>query len=146
MTGLGIGSHTLLVQSYCSNGVAGGSQTISFDILGIPTITKTGESVTIGIRNQTFEIGPNVNPGNVFTLSIYTIDVIIVADPGDIASNIATRLRNAINANTESDWDAHSLAPPSGTIGFPPFASGSGNVVQISMDETNSFTYSASLI
>jgi hypothetical protein len=103
---------------------------------------ESGDHIT---RTETFNIGPNVNAGNKFDLTVYGHTVEYIAVAGDTPASVATALRALINATSEASWNSAGSAPPSGTTGFPPVASGSGNNVVIVLDWVHSFAYSASV-
>lgn len=110
-----------------------------------PTITQVSDSDTGpgGTRTQIFTIGPTVTAGNRYVLTVYSHDITVTAVLGDTPSSIANKLKDAINATTEGDWNDHGSAPASGTPGFKPSASSSGNQVIIVLNYNNSFVANA---
>lgn len=106
-----------------------------------PTITQVNESDTGtgGTRTQIFSIGDVVTSGNRFTLSVYSHAVEIIAVIGDTPSSIAIKLRDAINATSEATWNDHGGAPVTGTVGFKPTATASGNQVIVVLDYQHQF-------
>lgn len=147
ISNLSVGDHILEVQPICGNGVAGTSSSVNFTIKALPTITKINETSTGpgGIRTQYFQIGPNVSVGNKFTMSVYSHIVEVVAIAGDTPTSIATKLKNAINSTTATQWNDAGSAPAVGTAGFPPTATSSGDKLTVQLNYQNSFSYSATV-
>lgn len=110
-----------------------------------PTITQVGQSDTGvgGTRTQIFAIGPTVTANNRYTATVYSHVITILANVGDAPSNIAIKLRDAINNTTESQWNDFGSAPAHGTPGFPPTATASGNQLIVVLDYANSFSVQA---
>lgn len=78
-------------------------------------------------RAQTFLIGDSVLPGDVFEVMVYSHGVSATAVAGDTAASITAKLKNAVGATTETQWNDHSSAPKSGTVGFKPTTSRMAN-------------------
>ena len=105
-------------------------------------ISGTGTGIG-GTETQVFQVGANIAAGNTFRLETYSHPTLIVAVSGDTPSSIAIKLRDAINATTESQWNSSGSAPASGTNGFKPTASASGSQITIVLDAVHSFSSSA---
>lgn len=113
-----------------------------------PSLTQTSQS-QVGpgsTRSQTFTVGANVSANNKFVLTVYSHDVIVVANPGDTSSSIANKLRDAINATSEATWNEFGSAPITGTVGFKPTATASGSSVILVLNYTNSFASNAYIL
>lgn len=110
-----------------------------------PTITQVSNTDTGpgGTTTQIFTIGPTVTAGNRYVLTVYSHNVTVTAVLGDTPSSIATKMKDAIDATTESQWNDMGSAPASGTNGFKPDASASGNQVIVVLNYGNSFSASA---
>jgi hypothetical protein len=91
----------------------------------VGSITPVSNSINAlnGKRIQTFKVGDYVPVGCGYHLQCYGHEISYTAQVGDTATNVATALRNLINATTEAQWNEFGLAPASGTNGFPPQAS-----------------------
>jgi hypothetical protein len=139
------GNHIIEVAPVCSNSIAGASGSVTVQIVSVPTISKINETNTGpgGIRTQIFEIGANVNVGNRFVLTIYSHNTTITAVSGDTPTTIATKMRNAINATSTAQWNSSGSAPASGTSGYPPTSTASGNQITVTMNWGNSFSHQA---
>jgi hypothetical protein len=98
-----------------------------------------------GKRTQVFEVGESVSAGNKFRLTVYSHTVTVTALAGDTAISIASKLRDAINNTTTSQWNSQGVAPPIGTAGYPPTATSSGDQVTIVLNHQNQFAASASV-
>lgn len=145
---LAAGDHTIVITPVCDNSVEGTSGSADFSIQVMPSIilinnTGTGPG---GIRMEEFEIGPAVEVGNRFQLMVYSHAVEVVAVAGDVASTIATKMIDAINATTDAEWNEFGSAPAAGTPGYPPFAESTGfRTFKVTLNWTNSFAYHAYL-
>lgn len=107
---------------------------------GVSGVTMHNEGAQT--RTQVFRVGATVVEGCVYSLSCYGHTVSVTALLGDTPTTVATRLKNALNATTEGQWDDHSLAPAGGTPGFAPTATSSGPDITIIVDYDHNFTSS----
>ncbi len=105
----------------------------------MPEIIAGSNTFSGGIRTQVFTVGPNVNPGNRFVLTVYNHSVIVTAVAGDTPNIIAAKLAQAINNTTAVQWNDAKFAPASGTPGFKPTATSSGNAITASLNEGSLF-------
>lgn len=122
-----------------------GSNIVSVTKNSSPTLTQVSETNTGagGTRTQIFTVGPVVTAGNKYYLTVYSHDVIVTAVLGDTPASIATKMKDAINATTEGQWNDMGSAPASGTNGFKPSATASGNQVIVVLNYGNSFSAAA---
>lgn len=89
-----------------------------------PSIIEFVNTGTVGgTRTQAFRIGDSVLPGDVFGVMVYSHGIYATAVAGDTATDIMVKLRNAVDATTETQWNDHGSAPKSGTLGFKPSTS-----------------------
>lgn len=111
----------------------------------LPTIDQVGnEEYFPNYRIQTFAIGPSVSAGNKYTLMVYSVPVVYVAQPGDSPYNVAFGLMDAINSTTPLQWNAYGSAPVSNPY-FPPQATMLNNTVIVTLNWQNSFAAYASI-
>ena len=88
-----------------------------------PSFITTYNAGTAGsTRTQVFIIGPSVEAGDIFSLTVYSHTTSVTAVSGDTPLSIANKLRDAINATTAVQWNDHGSAPAGGTPGFKPAA------------------------
>lgn len=126
--------------------VASFSDTINVAGLPVPSLTLIENFGTVGsTRTQIFEVGPQVNLGNKYKLTVYSHEVVVTAVAGDTPQTIASKLKEAINNTTALQWNSASSAPPSGTVGFPPIATFFGAQVTLHLNYVNQFIGSASI-
>lgn len=144
-SGLAIGQHTVSITPICTNGAAGAKSTLMFTINGQPDISLVSKGTNGNKTVQVFQIGPNVSAGNVFNAGVYSHEVTITAVSGDTPTSIALKLANAVNATTAAQWNSAGTAPASGTPGFPPSATASGNQITITLDNVHQFGAGASI-
>lgn len=102
--------------------------------------TNTGAG---GTRTQIAQVGASVSEGDVFSAEVYSHIVEYTAIAGDTPTTVAIALRDLINATSEGDWDSASSAPDTGTTGFPPTATASGDELTIVLNYGNNFAFSA---
>jgi hypothetical protein len=120
--GLAVGNHTVKIVPICANGAVGTSATQSFVTQPLPSLVSINIGSTGSISKNTFQVGPNVQAGNRFTLQVYSHVVTVTAISGDTPATIAAKLVAAVNATSAAAWNSASSAPPGGTAGFPPTA------------------------
>lgn len=108
-----------------------------------PSLTLTSNTVSAGKRTQVFQVGSSVNVGNKFYVEVYSHHVEIVAVAGDTPASIATKLKNAVNATTATQWNDHASAPAPGTLGFKPTATSSSNIITLVLDQGHQFAGNA---
>lgn len=107
---------------------------------GCAMLTKiTSINYTGSRRQEVFQVGPVVDNGFKYTLMVYSHGVEVKADPGDSPTVIASKMAAAINGTTAGEWNDHSSAPATGTPGFKPTATSSGNTVTVILNQQNSF-------
>lgn len=142
------GDNTIVVTPICSNGVRGTPDTENMYVGPGPAITKIHESNQGigGLRTQKFQVGTYVSTDNRYVMNCYGHDIIIIAVLSDTPNSIATKLKNAINATSEATWNTGGFAPPSGTNGFPPTATSSGDTLTVVMNHANGFSAQAYFI
>jgi hypothetical protein len=145
VSGITPGGHTLKLTPVCDDDRLGVPATASFTQTPSPSITQTSNTTTGvgGTRTQVFLIGPNVNPGNRYTVGVYSYVITVVAVAGDTPSSIATKLRDAVNGTTTAQWNSFGVAPAPGTAGYPPNATASGAYLTLKLNHVNSFSASA---
>jgi hypothetical protein len=112
-----------------------------------PAINVVSNNITEPTRVQTFSVGDSVTAGNKFYVEVYSHHVEVTAVDGDTPATIAAKLVNAVNAQTESDWDTEGSAPATGTPGFKPFAQypGTGSNFSIELNSANQFAAGATV-
>lgn len=112
-----------------------------------PSLIETSNTDTgvDGTRTQIAQVGSSVVPGNIFNVEVYSHTVSYTAISGDTPGDVAIGLRDAVNATSEASWDSASSAPPSGTLGFPPTATASGDSITIVLNYVNAFAFSAQI-
>lgn len=93
---------------------------------------------------QVFEVGENVSSGNIFSLTVYSYTVSVTATSTDTPISIATKLSQAINDTTESEWDTMGTAPI-GAGNFPPTATSNNDQITVILNKGNSFSGTASI-
>ncbi|MES2224660.1 MAG: hypothetical protein V4478_01595 [Patescibacteria group bacterium] len=107
----------------------------------VPSLTLNSDSYSGSVRTDVVQVGKNVSPGNVFTISIYVKDYTVTAVAGDTYETIANKLIVAINNGT---WGSN----VSGTYGLKPSASsvsaGNGDLIKITLDSANRVSLYAS--
>jgi hypothetical protein len=110
-----------------------------------PTLTQTSNTNTGvgGTRTQIAQVGDYVAEGNIFSVEVYSHIVSYTALAGDTPTLVAIGLRDAINAESEADWDSESSAPSTGTTGFPPTATASGAFLTVVLNYGNAFIFFA---
>jgi hypothetical protein len=138
------GNHSITITPYCGTN-AGTPYTQGFVISSAPSITQI-YNVTNGpgmTRTQIFKVGASVGTGNRFEVICYGVTLTTVAIVSDTPATIATKIRNAINARTEAQWNAYFGAPPPGTNGFKPVAIANVDEVVIVLNDSNQFSANA---
>jgi hypothetical protein len=111
----------------------------------IPTITVTGNTGFAGsYRQQSWQIGSNVDAGNVFSLTVFSYTVSYTAQAGDTATDVASGLADAVNNTTSNQWNTYGSAPI-GNPYFPPTASYSLDQIFVTLNFANQFGASASI-
>ena len=79
-----------------------------------------------GERTQIFEIGTNVNDGDLYRFTLYGVVLEVLATSNDDSLSIALKLMNLINSQTVLTWAGNSQSPSVGVSGFPPSATVNG--------------------
>ena len=107
----------------------------------IVSVYMVSNSSSGGLRTQVIKYGIEpVQAGYKFVARIYDHPVEIIAGYGFTDADIVAQLRDAINATTEAQWNSAGNAPASGTIGFKPVATSSGNLLTVELNDSG-FVY-----
>lgn len=100
--------------------------------------TNTGPG---GTRTQIAQVGASVTAGNVYTATVYSHPITYTAIFGDTPTTVAIAIRDLINGTSEAAWGPS--APLSGTTGFPPVATASGDQLTAVLNYQNAFFFFA---
>ncbi|MBS1961315.1 MAG: hypothetical protein JST04_03790 [Bdellovibrionales bacterium] len=144
ITGLGVGSHAITVVQQAGYGCSSNVGTLTLSS-GCSTATPTNSEISNtdtgpgGTRTQVFQIGTNITSGDQFEVGVYSYMVWVTATSSDTPSSIAIKLRDAVNNTTAAQWNYYSVAPASGTPGFKPTATASGNLLTLTLNYQNQF-------
>lgn len=113
-----------------------------------PTITEISNTTTGpgGKRTQSFRVGEDVIEGNKYNLAVYGVTKTYTASAGDTARSVVFGLYYMIISTTEAEWRQANSAPVSGTMGFPPNATWSKDVITIVLNHQNQFAASSSAV
>ncbi|HET6255855.1 MAG TPA: hypothetical protein VFE32_17390 [Puia sp.] len=141
LNNLAVGNHSAKIIPICDNGAQGTPATQPFTIQALPALTLVRTGSNGSTSTNYFQVGPNVQAGNRFTLEVYSHVITVVALAGDTPATIALKLIEAVNfASLLGQWNSAGSAPPSGTPGYPPAAfSQGGGAFYITLNEANEF-------
>lgn len=71
-----------------------------------PTLTQIGPTQYTSVSIAEFQVGPSVQPGNVFTFGILNLEIKVTAVAGDTTESIAQKLIHAVNSITKANYEA----------------------------------------
>jgi hypothetical protein len=95
----------------------------------------TQMSTVNGINTQTFEVGPAVNPGFIYSCSFYSVAISVTAVDGDTPSSIADKLATAVNNTSLIAWNYYG----NNNQNYKPTASANGAQLTLTIDYQHAF-------
>ena len=113
----------------------------------LPTITQISNQTYGGnaYRIQQFQIGSNVQAGNIFSVTVYSVTVGYIVQAGDSVVDVVNGLVNNINNTSTATWDTYGSAPIFDPY-FPPSANvNSTDTFSITLNYANQFGASATI-
>jgi hypothetical protein len=92
-------------------------------------------STANGINTQTFQVGPAVNPGFIYSCGVYSVVISVTAVDGDTPYSIANTLATAVNNTSLATWNQYG----SNNQNYKPTANAYNDVIVLTVDNQHAF-------